>query len=64
MSPVYEIALIQARRHQLRQESEGTDVLYLQFASDPLSLGLLICPLTGGGSYGRNGTRLISPNDD
>jgi len=49
MAPPHEGALIQVFRHQLREESEGNDFLYLHFAGDPLSFGFLICPLTGGG---------------
>jgi len=49
MAPPHEGALVQVFRHQLREESEGDDFLYLHFAGDPLSFGLLICALTGGG---------------
>jgi hypothetical protein len=49
MAPPHEGALIQVFRHQLREESEGDDFLYLHFAGDPLSFGFLICALTDGG---------------
>jgi hypothetical protein len=49
MAPPHEGALVQVFRHQLREESEGDDFLYLHFAGDPLSFGLLICALTDGG---------------
>lgn len=49
MAPAHEGALIQVFRHQLREESEGNDFLYVHFAGDPFSFGLLICALTGGG---------------
>ena len=49
MAPTQEGALIQVFTHKLREESEGSDFLYLHFAGDPLSFGFLICALTGGG---------------
>jgi hypothetical protein len=49
MAPTHEGALIQVFRQQFREESEGSDFLYLHFAGDPLSFGFLICALTGGG---------------
>jgi hypothetical protein len=49
MAPAHEGALIQVFRHQLREESEGNDFLYVHFAGDPFSFGFLICALTGGG---------------
>ena len=49
MAPTYEGALIQVFTQQLREESAGSDFLYLHFAGDPLSFGFLICALTGGG---------------
>jgi hypothetical protein len=49
MAPPHEGALVQVFRHQLREESEGDDFLYLHFAGDPLSFGFLMCALTGGG---------------
>jgi len=36
-------------RTNIREESKGSDFLYLHFAGDPLSFGFLICALTGGG---------------
>src|SRR5665648_1517 len=49
MAPTHEGALIQVFTQQLREESTGSDFLYLHFAGDPLSFGFLICALTGGG---------------
>jgi hypothetical protein len=49
MAPAHEGALIQVFTHKLREESKGSDFLYLHFAGDPLSFGFLICALTGGG---------------
>jgi hypothetical protein len=49
VAPADESALIQVFRHQLREESKGDDFLFVHFSGDPLSYGLLICPLTGGG---------------
>jgi len=49
LAPAQEGALIQVFTHQLREESKGSDFLYLHFAGDPLSFGFLICALTGGG---------------
>ena len=49
MAPTHEGALIQVFTQQLRQESTGSDFLYLHFVGDPLSFGFLICALTGGG---------------
>jgi len=49
MAPPHESALIQVFTHKLREESKGSDFLYLHFAGDPLSFGFLICALTGGG---------------
>jgi hypothetical protein len=49
MAPTHEGALIQVFTQQLREESAGSDFLYLHFAGDPLSFGYLICALTGGG---------------
>jgi len=49
MAPPHDGALIQVFTHKLREESKGSDFLYLHFAGDPLSFGFLICALTGGG---------------
>ena len=49
MAPANESALIQVFTHKLREESKGSDFLYLHLAGDPLSFGFLICALTGGG---------------
>ena len=49
MAPAHEGAPIQVFTHKLREESKGSDFLYLHFAGDPLSFGFLICALTGGG---------------
>jgi hypothetical protein len=49
MAPPHEGALVQVFRHQLREEPDGDDFLYLHFVGDPLSFGFLICALTGGG---------------
>jgi hypothetical protein len=49
MAPAQEGALIQVFTHKLREESKGSDFLYLHFGGDPLSFGFLICVLTGGG---------------
>jgi hypothetical protein len=49
MAPAHEGALVQVFRHQLREESQGNDFLYVDFAGDPLSFGFLMCALTGGG---------------
>src|SRR5450759_741516 len=49
MAPTHEGALVQVFTHQLREESQGNDFLYVHFAGDPLSFGFLICALTGGG---------------
>jgi hypothetical protein len=49
MAPAQEGALIQVFTQQLREQSTGSDFLYLHFAGDPLSFGFLICALTGGG---------------
>jgi len=49
MAPTHEGALIQVFTHKLREESKGSDFLYLHLAGDPLSFGFLICALTGGG---------------
>jgi hypothetical protein len=49
MAPTHDGALIQVFTQQLREESVGSDFLYLHFAGDPLSFGFLICALTGGG---------------
>ena len=49
MAPIHEGALIQVFTQQLREESAGSDFLYLHFAGDPLSFGFLISALTGGG---------------
>jgi hypothetical protein len=49
MAPAHEGALIQVFTHKLREESVGSDFLYLHFAGDPLSFGFLICALTGCG---------------
>jgi len=49
MAPAHEGALIQVFTLHLREESMGSDFLYVHFADDPLSFGFLICALTGGG---------------
>jgi hypothetical protein len=49
MAPTHDGALIQVFTQQLREESVGSDFLYLHFAGDPLSFGFLICARTGGG---------------
>ena len=48
LAPADESALIQVFRQQLREESGGDDFLFVHFCGDPLSYGLLICPLTDG----------------
>ena len=35
MAPAHEGALVQVFRHQLREESQGNDFLYVHFAGDP-----------------------------
>ena len=49
MAPAQEGALIQVFTHKLREESKGSDFLYLHFAGDRLAFGLQICALTSGG---------------
>ena len=49
MAPVQNCALIEVFTESQRQESKGSDFLYLHFAGDRLSFGLQICALTGGG---------------
>src|ERR1035437_10749515 len=49
MAPAQEGALIQGFSHKLREESKGSDFLYLHFGGDPLSFGFLICAIIGGG---------------
>jgi len=41
--------LIQVFRQKLREESTGNDSLYVDFMGEPLTHGLLICALSGGG---------------
>src|ERR1035437_9049360 len=45
MAPAQEGALIHVFTHKLREESKGSDFLYLHFGGDPLSFGFLICVL-------------------
>ena len=49
MAPPNERALIQVFKQKLRDESKGSDFLYLHFAGDPISYGFLICALARGG---------------
>jgi hypothetical protein len=49
LAPAHEGALIQVFTQKLREESTGSDFLYLHFAGDPLTFGFLICVITGGG---------------
>lgn len=60
MAPANEGGLIQVFVQQLREESLGSDFLYVHFAGDPLSLGFLICTLYGGGLMA-GWTRLVAP---
>jgi hypothetical protein len=41
------VQLLVTQRH--REESKGSDFLYLHFAGDGLAFGLQICALTSGG---------------
>ena len=49
LAPAHEGALIQVFTQKLREESTGSDFLYLHFAGDPLTFGFLICVISGGG---------------
>lgn len=49
MAPADEGVLIQVFTLKLRQESRGSDFLYLHFTGDPVAFGFLMCALTGGG---------------
>jgi hypothetical protein len=42
-------ALIQVFTQKHREESKGSDFLYLHFTGDRLAFGFLICALTSGG---------------
>jgi hypothetical protein len=52
MAPANEDVLIQVLTLKLREESQGSDFLYLHFTGDPIPFGFLICALTGGGLMG------------
>ena len=49
MAPAQHEALIEVFTQRHREESKGSDFLYLHFAGDRLSFGLQICVLTSGG---------------
>lgn len=49
MAPVHNGALIEVFTLSHRDESKGSDFLYLHFAGDRLGFGLQICALTSGG---------------
>ena len=49
MAPAHKGALIQVFTQKHREESKGSDFLYLHFAGDRLAFGFLICALTSGG---------------
>lgn len=52
MAPADEGVLIQVFTLKLREESQGSDFLYLHFTGDPIAFGFLMCALTGGGLMG------------
>src|SRR5450631_1158339 len=49
MAPAHNGALIEVFTQKHREESMGSDFLYLHFAGDRLAFGLQICSLTSGG---------------
>ena len=49
MAPAHNGVLIEVFTQRHRDESKGSDFLYLHFAGDRLAFGLQICALTGGG---------------
>jgi hypothetical protein len=49
MAPAQNGALIEVFMQRHRDESQGSDFLYLHFAGDRLAFGLLTCALTSGG---------------
>ena len=49
MAPAHNGALIQVFTQKHREESKGSDFLYLHFTGDRLAFGFLICALTSGG---------------
>jgi hypothetical protein len=49
MAPAHNGALIEVFTQRHREESKGSDFLYLHFAGDRLAFGLQICALTSGG---------------
>jgi hypothetical protein len=49
MAPAHNGALIEVFTQRLREQSKGSDFLYLHFAGDRLAFGLQICALTSGG---------------
>ena len=49
MAPAHNGALIEVFTQRHREQSKGSDFLYLHFAGDRLAFGLQICALTSGG---------------
>ena len=49
MAPAQSGVLIEVFTQRHREESKGSDFLYLHFAGDRLTFGLQICVLTSGG---------------
>jgi hypothetical protein len=49
MAPAHSGALIEVFKQRHREESKGSDFLYLHFAGDRLAFGLHVCVLTSGG---------------
>ena len=49
MAPGHSGALIEVFTQRHREESKGSDFLYLHFAGDRLAFGLQVCVLTSGG---------------
>ena len=49
MAPAHNGALIEVFTQRHREESKGSDFLYLHFAGDRLAFGLQVCVLTSGG---------------
>jgi hypothetical protein len=49
MSPADNTTLIQVFTQKHREESKGSDFLYLHFAGDRLAFGFLVCALINGG---------------
>lgn len=49
MAPTQKSEVIQVFTRKHREASRCSDFLYLHFAGDPLTFGLLICALTNGG---------------